>query len=67
MENPNNFIAIDWKEAKQLVESSQLTPIGSNLGQINNQGEYTISFDGGRLYKRRHTAPIAIYDLIAQK
>lgn len=59
------FITIKWKEAKELVESGRLNAIGSNLGQINNQGEYTISRDGKRLYKRRHTASIAKYDVIA--
>lgn len=58
---------INWKEAKNLVESNQLTAIGSNLSQINNQGEYTLSEDGRNLYKRRHSATKAIYDLIAKK
>lgn len=60
------FIGINWKEAKKLIESNQFKIIGSNLSQINNQGEYTLSEDGKRLYKRRHTAAKAIYDLIAK-
>lgn len=60
-------IRIDWKEAKSLVESGQFQIIGSNLGQINNQGEFTINKEGTKLYKRRHTASRAIYDLIAKK
>jgi len=62
-----NFITINWKEAKEIVESGKLQIIGSNFGQINNQGEFTISIDGLRLYKRRHSARKAIYDLIAKK
>jgi len=61
-----NFFAIDWKEAKRLVESGKLKAIGSNLSQINNQGEYTISADSKKLYKRRHTASTVIFDLIAK-
>lgn len=60
------FTSINWKEAKELVASGKLNIIGNNLGQINNQGEFTLSIDGKRLYKRRHTAAIAHYDLIAK-
>lgn len=60
------FKSINWKEAKELVLSGALKAIGSNLGQINNQGEFTISEDGLRLYKRRHSASSAIFDLIAK-
>jgi len=61
-----NFFSINYKEAKQLVESGRLKIIGSNLAQINNQGEYTISADSKKLYKRRHTASKVIFDLIAK-
>lgn len=61
----SNFLSINWKEAKALVESGKLKAIGSNLSQINNQGEYTISADQKKLYKRRHTASKAMFDLIA--
>lgn len=66
MKTQSNFITIDWKEAKNMIVSGQLKAIGSNLGQINNQGEYTISRDGQRLYKRRFSAVSAMYDLIAK-
>jgi hypothetical protein len=61
------FYGISWKEAKQMVESGELQIIGSNLGQINNQGEFTLNREKTKLYKRRHTAAKAHYDLIAQK
>jgi hypothetical protein len=60
-------IRIDWKQAKELVETGELQIIGSNLGQINNQGEFLISKDNTRLYKRRHTANRLTFDLIAKK
>ena len=59
--------SISWKEAKGLVESGKLQAIGSNFAQINNQGEYTISDDQQKLYKRRHSSAKAIFDLIAEK
>jgi hypothetical protein len=61
-----NFFAITWKDAKALVESGKLKAIGSNLSQINNQGEFTITADQKKLYKRRHTASKVIFDLIAK-
>lgn len=61
------FYTIDYKEAKQMVVSGELQIIGSNLGQINNQGEFTLNKEKTKLYKRRHTAVKAMYDLIAQK
>ena len=61
-----NFFSINWKEAKVLVESKKLKIIGANLSQINNQGEYTITSDGTKLYKRRHSASKVIFDLIAK-
>ena len=61
-----SFFSINWKEAKSLVESGKLKAIGSNLSQINNQGEYTISTDQKNLYKRRHTSSKVIFDLIAK-
>lgn len=61
-----SFFSINWKEAKALVESGKLKAIGSNLSQINNQGEYTISADQKNLYKRRHTESKVIFDLIAK-
>lgn len=61
-----NFFAITWKDAKALVESKKLKIIGSNLSQINNQGEYTITADQKKLYKRRHSASKVIFDLIAK-
>lgn len=61
-----NFFAINWKDAKALVESKKLKIIGSNLSQINNQGEYTITADQKKLYKRRHSASKVIFDLIAK-
>ena len=61
------FYGINWKEAKQMVESGELQIIGSNLGQINNQGEFTLNKEKTRLYKRRHTSARAHYDLIAKK
>lgn len=61
-----NFLSIDWKLAKQLIQTGQLKAIGTNLGQINNQGEYTISADQKKLYKRRHSASKIIFDLIAK-
>lgn len=61
-----SFFSINWKEAKALVESGKLKAIGSNLSQINNQGEYTISADQKNLYKRRHTASKVVFDLIAK-
>ena len=60
-----SFLSINWKEAQALVESGKLEAIGSNLSQINNQGEYTISADKKNLYKRRHTSSKVIFDLIA--
>ena len=61
------FYRIDWKEGKQMVESGELQIIGSNFSQINNQGEFTLNEEKTKLYKRRHTAVKAHYDLIAQK
>ena len=61
------FFAINWKDAKEMVESGQLTIIGSNIHQINNQGEYTITADKTRLFKRRHSAATIIFDIIAHK
>lgn len=61
-----SFTSINWKDAKELIVSGKMKAIGSSLGQINNQGEYTLSEDGQRLYKRRHTAAKAMYDLIAK-
>lgn len=63
----NTFFSINWKEARNLILSGQLTIIGNNMSQINNQGEYTISSDGSKLYKRRHSASKIIFDLIAKK
>lgn len=63
----SEFLSIDWKLAKELVESGQLNAIGSNIHQINNQGEFTINVEKTKLYKRRHTAKKSIYDLIAVK
>jgi hypothetical protein len=65
MKNSETF-SIDWKKALALIESGKLKPIGSNLSQINNQGEYYISKDETKLYKRRHTAGKSINDLIAE-
>lgn len=62
-----DFSSINWKKAKNLIDTNQLTVIGGNYSQINNQGEFTISTDGSKLYKRRHTAFKAIFDLIAKK
>lgn len=65
--NNNNFLSINWKEAKQLVDSGKLQAIGErNYGQIHNQGEYAISTDGNRLYKRSFSSPKADYYLIAK-
>lgn len=63
----STFISITWRKALELVNSGELKIIGSNLHQINNQGEFTMSKDGKSLYKRRHSANKAIYDLIANK
>lgn len=61
----SKFFRIDWKEAKELITSGEMEAIGSNLGQIHNQGEYTISADGKNLYKRR--TGLAFYDKIATR
>ena len=66
MATTQNFFAINWKDAKALVETGKLKIIGSNIGQINNQGEFTITADQKKLYKRRHTASKVIFDLIAK-
>lgn len=60
------FISITHKDVKSLIDAGTLKVIGGNAGQINNQGEFTISKDGNKIYKRRHTARKAMYDLIAQ-
>lgn len=60
------FTSINWKDAKNLVESGELKAIGANLSQINNQGEYTLSADKNKLYRRRHTASKVVFDLIAK-
>jgi len=61
------YKGINWKDAKALIDNKALQIIGSNYHQINNQGEFTLSENGEKLFKRRHTAPKAIYDLIAKK
>ena len=61
-----NYLSINWEEAKQMVEQGKLKAIGSNLSQINNQGEYSISTDRTKLYKRRHSAAKVVFDLIAK-
>lgn len=58
---------INWATAKKLVTSGELTAIGSNLGQINPSGEYYLSADKNRLYKKRNSAPRFIADVIAKK
>jgi hypothetical protein len=60
-----NFKSINWKEAKELVLTGKLKAVGTALFQINNQGEFTINEAGSKLYKRRHSASVAKYDLIA--
>jgi hypothetical protein len=67
MPTNQTFFSISWKDAKALVESGKLKIIGSNLGQINNQGEFTITADQKKLYKRRNSASKVIFDLIAKK
>lgn len=63
----NNFVSISWKQARQMVENNELEIIGSNLSQINNQGEFSITPDKAKLYKRRHSSSKVVFDLIAQK
>lgn len=63
--NNSKFISINYKEALSLIDSGKLKAIGANRSQINNQGEYSISADNSKLYKRRHTANKSIFDLIA--
>lgn len=58
---------IDYKEVKKLMESKEIPAIGSNIYQVNNQSEYTINEERTKIWKRRHTASKAIYDLIASK
>ena len=68
MENTTSkFFSISHKEVKQLIESGEFSAIGSNLYQVNNQGEYTINEDGNKIYKRRNNATRAHFDLIATK
>jgi hypothetical protein len=62
----NKFYSINWKDAKALVENGTLTIIGGNEPNINNQGEYTLSADGKKLYKRRWSAIKPTYDIIAE-
>ena len=57
--------AIGWNKAKSLIDNGTLQIIGSNYSQINNQGEFTLSENGKKLFKRRHTASKSMYDLIA--
>lgn len=62
----SNLLSINWKDAKELVLSGKLNAIGSNLGQINNQGEFYINPEKTHLYKRRNSANRCIIDLIAK-
>lgn len=64
--NHSDFISVNWKDAKEMIDNGELVIIGSNYSQINNQGEYTLSADGKKMYKRRHTASKVIFDLIAE-
>lgn len=61
------FLSIGNKEVKSLLDSGAFKAIGSNYFQVNNQGEYTISADGNKIYKRRYTSATAHFDLIANK
>lgn len=56
------FKTINWKEVKELCDSKLFACIGTAYFQINNQGEFTISLDQTRIYKRRNSS----YDLIAK-
>lgn len=67
MKTTDQFLSIDWKEVKSLLDSSDFKAIGTNYHQVNNQGEYTINKEGTKIYKRRHTAVKSHYDLIANK
>ena len=60
------YQGINWKDAKALIDNKVLQIIGSNYHQINNQGEFALSENGEKLFKRRHTAAKAMYDLIAK-
>ena len=62
-----NYTSIEWKEAKTLIDNGTLQIIGSNYSQINNQGEFSLSENGEKLFKRRHTSSKSTYDLIAKK
>ena len=63
--NNTKFLSINWKDAKKLIDDGKLNATPRNYGQINNQGEYTISADGNRLYKRSLITPKCVYYLIA--
>jgi hypothetical protein len=63
--NNSKFLSINWKDAKQLIDDGKLIATHRNYGQIHNQGEYTISADGNRLYKRSLSSPKSQYYLIA--
>lgn len=61
-----SYKSISWRDAKALIDDGIFEIIGSNYGQINNQGEYRLE-QGEKLFKRRHTAASVIFDLLAQK
>lgn len=63
----SNFLSINWKEAKALINSGELKAMGTNQFQINNQGEYLATPDKMKVYKIRHTASKVMFDLIATR